>query len=460
MNKKSIILILIVIIICTIMFFLIKYNNTDTKVNTVKDKNQPNINQIHLSIVSVSGNSIVAEDDESIIYELDKEKINEQVGTKIILRYTGSMKESYDIVNYEVTDEVFLEDGIPESWQDEGIFSDYYNLAYNKLKTLSLDEKIGQILLVRYPESSGKEELQKYKFGGYVFFEKDFKNKTENQVKDMINTLQNSSNVPILTAVDEEGGKVVRISSNPNLVSEKFKSPKELYDSGGLNLISEDTKEKSNILHNLGINVNLAPVVDVSTDPNDYMYERTIGKDATITSQYAKAVIEASKNTGVSYVLKHFPGYGNNKDTHTGTSVDTRTYESILANDIKPFEAGIKAGAEAVLVSHNIVNNIDKDNPASLSPKIHNLLRDDLDFTGIIITDDLAMSAVSSIDDATVKAIIAGNDLIITTDYKGSISAIKTAISEGIISEDKIDKLVFRVLAWKYYKGLMIENLK
>ena len=458
MNKKSIIFSIIVILICLVLFLLIRYSNNKTE--NIKEENTPNINQIHLSIVSVSDDNIITQSDKNVIYELDRQVVDEKVGTNIILKYTGLLDETYEIVDYEVTQETVSQNGLPESWQDDGIFSDYYNLAYNKLKNLSLDEKIGQILLVRYPENNGKEELQKYKFGGYVFFEKDFKNKTENQVKDMINTLQNASNVPILTAVDEEGGKVVRISSNPNLASEKFKSPKELYDTGGLNLIKEDTKEKSEVLHNLGINVNLAPVVDVTTDTADYIYERTIGKDATTTSQYAKEVIESSKNTGVSYVLKHFPGYGNNKDTHTGTSVDTRTYESILENDIKPFEAGIKAGAEAVLVSHNVVSNIDKDNPASLSPKIHNLLRDDLDFTGIIITDDLAMSAVSSIDDATVKAIIAGNDLIITTDYNGSISAIKNAISNGVISEDKIDKLAFRVLAWKYYKGLIIENLK
>ena len=275
----------------------------------------------------------------------------------------------------------------------------------------------------------------------------------------MIKDLQKNSKIPLLTAVDEEGGKVVRVSSNPNLASTPFKSPSELYKSGGLDLIRQDTKDKSDLLKNLGLNVNLAPVVDVSTNPDDYMYSRSLQQDTSITSNFAKTVIEASKGTGVSYTLKHFPGYGNNADTHTGSATDTRTLDDIKNNDLPPFKSGINAGAEAVLVSHNIVNSIDPDNPASLSPSVHNLLRNDLGFTGIIITDDLAMGATSTLDNAHVKAVLAGNDLIITTDYEESVNSIKAAINDGTISQDMVDKLAFRVLAWKYYKGLML-NVK
>lgn len=341
------------------------------------------------------------------------------------------------------------------SWPDNGIFSEYYQNAYALLQTLTLDEKIGQLFLVRYPNENQISILEQYHFGGYIFFAKDFKNKQEKQVQDEIKELQAISNIPILTAVDEEGGTIVRISSNRNLAKSKFKSPMELYQLGGFDKIVADTKEKSNVLSNLGINLNLAPVVDVSTNANDYMYKRTLGKGTELTSTYAQTVISASKGTNVSYTLKHFPGYGNNVDTHKGTSVDKRTYEYILNNDLPPFQAGIEAGAEAVLVSHNIVTSIDGNNPASLSPEIHELLRNDLGFTGVIITDDLAMAAVSKDEDVTVKAILAGNDIMITTDYEQSIVSVKQAITEEKISEEMIDKLVFRVLAWKYYKGLM-----
>lgn len=325
---------------------------------------------------------------------------------------------------------------------------------------MPLNEKIGQLFLVRYPDTNAIEDLKKYNLAGYIFFEKDFKNKTENEVKNMITNLQDAAKIPILTAVDEEGGKVVRVSSNTNLVKEEFKSSKELYNEGGFNLIKDDTIYKSSILKNLGLNLNLAPVVDVSTDSSDYIYERTLGENTSLTSTYAKTVIDASMGTGVSYTLKHFPGYGHNTNTHDEDSIDNRTYEEIRTNDLPPFKAGIDVGAEAILVGYNVVTSIDNKNPASLSASVHNLLRNNLDFTGIVMTDNLDMGALSNIDNTVVKAVLAGNDLIITTDYKSDIAALKTAVSNGTVSEELIDKLAFRVLAWKYYKGLLFEITK
>lgn len=336
-----------------------------------------------------------------------------------------------------------------------GIFNAYEQKANQKLQTMTLDEKISQLFLVRFPNSNAKEILKQYQFGGYIFFAKDFKDKTKQQVIDTMKELQKVANIPILTAVDEEGGIVVRVSSNSNLAKSKFKSPMELYQLGGFEQIEKDTIEKSKLLNSLGINLNLAPVVDVSTNSNDYMYQRTLGQGTKLTSTYAKTVISSNKGHKVSYTLKHFPGYGNNIDTHTGTAIDKRSYQDIVNNDLPPFKAGIEAGAEAVLISHNIVTSIDKNNPASLSKKVHNLLRDDLNFTGIIMTDDLDMEAVAKDDDAVIKAIQAGNDLIITTDYKASISSVKQAVKSGKISEKTIDQAVGRILAWKYDKGMM-----
>lgn len=331
----------------------------------------------------------------------------------------------------------------------------YYEKAKQKLQTLTQEEKIGQIFLCRYPEKNAIEDMQTYKLGGYLWFEKDFKNKTEDQIKEEISNLQKASNIPLLIAIDEEGGKVVRASSNTNLRTEKFKSPSDLYKEGGYERIKQDTIEKSKFLSNLGINLNLAPVVDVTTNPLDYMYQRSLGEDTEKTSDYAKTVIEASREGTVSYTLKHFPGYGNNSDTHKGSSKDTKSYEEIEKIDLPPFKAGIKAGAEAVLVSHNIVESIDAENPASLSPKINKILRENLNFKGIIITDDLYMGAVSEDSEAVIKSVQAGNDIIIVTDYKKSIEDIQKAIENGTISLEKIDKMVTQILAWKYYKGLM-----
>ena len=327
--------------------------------------------------------------------------------------------------------------------------------AEEYIKQMTLDEKIGQLFLVRFPTSNAVNIVSENYLGGYLFFEKDFKGKTKEQVINMVSEVQGASKIPLLTAVDEEGGSVVRISNNKNLSEEKFKSPSELYNEGGFDLIKEDTLKKSTLLEELGINLNLAPVVDVS-NPQDYMYGRTLKQGVELTKEFAKTVIEASKEKGVSYSLKHFPGYGHNSDTHKAGSKDTRTYEEIIENAVPPFEEGIKAGAEAVLISHNVIECMDSENPASISKEVHNLLRDDLKFKGVIITDDLSMSAVSNIEDVYIKAVNSGNNLIITSDYKTAINQVKSAVENGILTEEQIDALVVKTIEWKYYKNLLV----
>ncbi len=410
---------------------------------------EPKNKELFGTIIKTDNELLTVQDKDNIIYVFKKN--NDLIsGNNIKIEYKGNLDKNKEIqeneiISYEKVDKnIYL----------ESMFDKYREDALEKLNKMSLDEKIAQIFLVRYPDD-GTSVLEKYQFGGYVFYAKDFENKSYDEVKKMISDLQDVSKIPILTAVDEEGGKVVRVSSNPNLVNEPFKSSRELYLEGGFETIKEDTINKSKILFDLGINLNLAPVIDVSINSNDYMYSRSLGEDSSVTSQYAKEVIKASNGLGVSYTLKHFPGYGNNADTHSGEVIDNRSYEDILKNDLPPFEAGIDEGAEAVLVSHNIVNSIDSNNPASLSISVHNLLRNKLHFKGIIITDDLAMGATKDIDGATLKAILSGNDLIITTDYEKSINSVKEAISNKVIDESLIDRLAFRIIAWKYYKKML-----
>ena len=352
------------------------------------------------------------------------------------------------------------------------IFEEHYKKANRKLQTLTLEEKIAQLLIVDISASSNVDMLQKYSFGGYVLFKSFFENKTEQQVKTEIANFQKTAKIPLLIAVDEEGGSVVRVSANPKLVKELFLSSRELYKKGGFEEIRQDTIRKSKVLENLGINLNFAPVVDIVTSPNDYMYKRAFGEGKELTSEYAKTVIRESKKTKVSYTLKHFPGYGENKDTHTGNSVDTRTYEQIYENDLEPFRAGIEEGAEVVMVSHNVVTSIDEKLPASISPAIHKLLREELNFSGIMITDDMKMGAIKeeySIEEAVEKAILAGNDMMIlsindtTTNketnkpitYQDIIEYVKSMVEKKIIKEETINTAVKRILAWKHYKGLL-----
>lgn len=343
--------------------------------------------------------------------------------------------------------------------------NNYTKKAEEKLKELTEEEVIAQLFLVGTHTTSDLEKLKEKQFGGYLFFSDFFKDKTEEQIKSDIKKFNEVSKVPLLIAVDEEGGNVVRVSNNKKLINESFKYSSEIYQNGGFEAISEDTINKSKFLSNLGINLNLAPVVDICENETDYMYKRSFKQGKELTSTFTKTVIKASKKSNVSYTLKHFPGYGNNVDTHKTTSVDQRTYEDIYNNDLEPFRVGIEEGAEAILISHNVVTSIDPQKPASLSNKIHKLLREDLKFEGIIITDAMNMGAIADeyeTEEAIVSAISAGNDIIIVTidktskeTYDDIIKIVKTGISNNKITKEDVYKKAKNIIAWKYYKGML-----
>ena len=324
------------------------------------------------------------------------------------------------------------------------------------LDSMTLEEKVGQLFFVRCPETNAVEDISTYHLGGYLLFSRDFKDGdnwlTKEQFLEKIQSYQDVAEIPLFIGSDEEGGTVTRASRNPNLFSETFKSPQKLNYIGGIEEILRDTDTRSRELRALGINVNFAPVCDVSTDPKDFIYDRTLGQDANMTADYVRLVVPAMTEGGTLPVLKHFPGYGNNVDTHTGIAVDQRPMETFENSDLLPFQAGIEAGAPFVLVSHNIVTCMDADLPASLSPAVHKVLRETCGFEGIAITDDLAMDAVQAYAKngaVAVMALQAGNDMIITTDYRTQIPAVIAAVQDGTLDESVIDNACLRVLRCK-----------
>lgn len=348
-------------------------------------------------------------------------------------------------------------EGTPSTDETTTLFHEFENDASRLLVDLTLEEKIGQIFLVRCPLDEDLTSFMSMRPGGFIMFGRDFKDKTKDEVVNNIKSYQANSKIPMIIGVDEEGGTVVRVSTNPLLSNERFKSPQELYKIGGFDEIKNDTTKKSKLLLDLGINLNLAPVADISVDKNDFIYDRAFGKSASETSEYVKTVISTMGKSKISAALKHFPGYGNNVDTHTGSSYDNRPYEHFEKSDFLPFIAGIEAGAESVLVSHNIVEAMDKTLPASLSKNVHDILRNELNFTGIIMTDDMSMAAIQNLKDISpeVVAIEAGNDMLIVTDFKESYNVLLNAVKNNEISIEKIDEAVLRILKWKYYMGIM-----
>lgn len=324
---------------------------------------------------------------------------------------------------------------------------------------MTLEEKVAQMFLACfYSGTPSPDEVRECTPGGILLFGASFSDSTPAEVRKSISAVNSASSTPPFIAVDEEGGTVVRVSSSKKFRSTPFQSPRELYAKGGLDLIVSDAHEKNSLLSDLGINLNLAPVCDISTDKKDFMYDRSLGQDARTTSDFAETVVKACAEDGMGCTLKHFPGYGDSADTHKGIAVDRRSMEQLKSSDLLPFQAGIDAGAPSVLVSHNIVRAIDADAPASLSPAIHRMLREDMGFCGVIITDDLSMDAIDEFFPETgsaVSAVLAGNDMLCTGSFRRQYDAVLKAVRDGDITEERIDQSARRIISWKISAGLI-----
>lgn len=323
---------------------------------------------------------------------------------------------------------------------------------------MTVEEKVGQLFLARCPDINAVEDIQKYHIGGYILFARDFENETPDSVRAAIASYQAASTTPMLIAVDEEGGSVTRISRYKAFRDTKFSSPRSLYNKGGLDLIRQTEAEKSQLLASLGVNVNVGPVCDVTTDPAAFMYSRSLGQSPQITGEFVSAVLGIMEEHRIGGILKHFPGYGNNTDTHVGIAVDNRSLQELEGADLVPFAAGIQAGCDAIMVSHVYITALDSQLPATLSPAVHHYLRENMGFDGVIVTDDLVMDAITKTygaGEAAVLAVLAGNDLLCSTEYAVQYDAVLQAVKSGRIPMEQLNASVLRLLRWKTEIGLI-----
>lgn len=375
-------------------------------------------------------------------------------------------EESSDFETSEVSNEIAEESSEEESSLPEESSEESSEIAAEPqideqieqmLADMSVEEKVGQMFFARFPgEGSAEYYAQEYHLGGYVLFAVDFEGYSEEGVISKIDSCQEVSKIPMLMGVDEEGGTVTRVSQFFRDVP--FASPRDVYTEGGWSAVLSDTTEKCQLLSRLHLNVNLAPVCDLAGDPEDFMYNRSFGDDPELTSDFVGWTISIMNDNQIGAALKHFPGYGNNVDTHTGIAIDEREATTFYEQDFKPFAEGIRAGAGGILVSHNIVNCFDADYPASLSPEVHRILREELGFDGVLMTDDLSMGAILDYCgevNAAVLAVEAGNDLLISTEFESQYASVLEAVQAGVITEDRIDESVRRILTYKKSIGLI-----
>ncbi len=332
---------------------------------------------------------------------------------------------------------------------------------------MTLEEKIAQLFIIT-PEAlnSGKEittankftkeAISKYPVGGLIFFSKNIN--SPEQIKIMISNTQDYSReriqIPMFMSVDEEGGQVARIANNSAFNVETFgnlsgtKSSQEAYMLG-------DTIGK--YLNDYGFNLNYAPVADIYTNPKNIVIKyRAFSSEPLIVADYVVEEIKGLNNNKIIASLKHFPGHGNTtKDSHNGYAVTYKTLEQLKAVEFIPFEKGISAGAQIVMLAHISVPNIIKgDIPSSLSEiMVKDILRNELDFEGVIITDALNMGAITNkynSEQASITAIKAGVDLLLMPEnFIEAYNGLLNAVIKGEISQERIDESLYRILLLK-----------
>lgn len=346
------------------------------------------------------------------------------------------------------------------------------DLIKEKIDNMNLEEKIGQMFIVGLDGYDIKENtismIEEHKVGGFILFRHNINNSS--QLLGLVNSLKEynirNENIPLFLSLDEEGGRVTRIPKEiENLPSNKaigeVNDPTFSIEIG--RLLGQKVKA-------FGFNLNYAPVLDINSNPkNPVIGDRSFGSSMEIVADLGIATMKGLQAEEVIPVIKHFPGHGDTSvDSHIGLPLIEKSLEELKRFELKPFSEAIEVGADAVMIAHILFPKIDPDSPSSMSKTIvTDILRNQMNFQGVIITDDMTMGAITehySIGEATVRSVEAGTDIILVCHYHDkqleAINALKEAIEEGIISEERIDESVYRILSLKEKYNLKDESIE
>ncbi len=337
--------------------------------------------------------------------------------------------------------------------------------AQELLAQMSLEEKVSQLFIVEVEallnENWGIDTYSGQKFlypvGGVILFAGNIKN--PRQCTDFLAGLQGASSIPLFTAVDEEGGYVARIGNNPNMGTTAFPPMKEiLTEDNAYNVGSTIGRE----IRQLGFNLDLAPVADVTSNPEvNVMKGRSFGSDPQQVAKLVSAAVRGFRDSGMLCTLKHFPGHGNTgTDSHDGYTVLNRTLEQLRQVEFPPFKAGIAAGANFVMLGHLSMPQLTGNSlPATLSPELVRLLREEVGYEGLIMTDSLQMGAIVqkySSGEAAVMALEAGADVILMPEkLPDAVQGVLAAVQSGRLTEQRIHDSVRKILELKYESGII-----
>lgn len=346
--------------------------------------------------------------------------------------------------------------------------ADYTRAAANLLSAMSTRDKICQLMIVTPEALTGidgvnmagettRQSLENYPVGGIIYNTANLE--SAEQTEDMISASQGFSKLPLFIAVDEEGGNVARVAEK--LGTTAFE-PMYTYKDQGAPIAENNARTIAGDISKLGFNLDFAPVADVWTNPdNTAIGSRAYSDDSQQAAELVAAAVKGFSQGGVLSTLKHFPGHGGTtEDTHEGLAYIDKDVDALKSAELLPFKSGIEAGADMVMVGHLVVNAVDSDLPATLSPKVvPQLLRDYLNYDGVVITDGMTMDAIT--DNYDYKSIVKGIfdadiDIILQPDSLDSyITAIEEALENGDITSDQLDRKVTRILTLKLKKGII-----
>lgn len=345
-----------------------------------------------------------------------------------------------------------------------------YN-PWEAINSMTLDEKIYQLFIIAPEDLEGSstvtsapenlsELLTQKPVGGIVFFASNLRDRQ--QTEKLIGDFQAASPTPLFIAVDEEGGLVRRLGSNPNMGFTQIGAMGTIADAEAANAVGLTIGAE---LKELGFNLDFAPVADVNTNPkNPVIGSRAFRSDGTEAAELVAACTKGFVQSGVISCLKHFPGHGDTvQDSHRGYAESTKTMEELEQTEFLPFQSGIQAGAPLVMMGHITLPNVAGSDglPASLSPFwMQEVLREKLGFTGLIVTDSLEMGAVTSAypnkGDSSLQAFLAGADLLLMPDsLTKAVAAIRASVENGTIPESRIDESLLRILTLKHEYGII-----
>jgi beta-N-acetylhexosaminidase len=340
------------------------------------------------------------------------------------------------------------------------------------IRQMTVREKIGQLIIARLPgravdiNADTKRLIEELNIGGFILFGENVE--SIEQVRALTADLQALSAAPLFIAIDEEGGRVSRLGK---LYEEKIPPMLRVGESGNPQLAYEISKTIGGRLVELGINMNFAPVADIwSNEKNTVIGDRAFGKDAETAATMVEAAVRGFKDSGVLPVLKHFPGHGDTaEDSHKQIAVYHHDKTRFDAVEALPFKRGIASGADGVMTGHIATPLLQGEKPvlgwmepwhtegrlpATFSDYwIRDILRGEMGFGGLIITDALEMGALTNnfhAGDVAVGAFLAGADiLLIPVDPWAAAEALTEAYESGLISEERLNESVRRIITAK-----------